>query len=165
MIADDHGDGHRFAERAAQAKHNGADDADARVAQNADADHLPARGAESEHGFALAVGHSCHDVAGQGGDDGKDHDGEDDTRCKQTDAEVRATEEASPAQGLHEEGTNRVAHQRHEDKDCPEAIDDAGDSGEQLRKERDGSTQWAGTELRKEHRHAERQRNRHAQGE
>src|SRR6266700_638696 len=157
VIADDHGDGHGFAERAAETKHNGTDDADARVAQDADTDHLPTCGAESEDGLALAVRHSSHDVAGQGGDDGENHDGEDDTRSQQPHAEVRATEEARPAQGLHQEGTDRVAHQRHEDKDCPEAIDDAGDGGEQLRKERDGGTQWAGTELGKEDGYPERQ--------
>src|SRR5580704_3273535 len=63
MIADDHGDCHGFAERAAETKHDGADDADARVAQDADANHLPARGAESEDGLALAVWYSSHDVA------------------------------------------------------------------------------------------------------
>ena len=105
MVADDHRDGHRLAERAAKAEHDGADDADARVAQDADADHLPARGAEREHGFALAVGHGLHDVAGERRDDGQDHDGENDAGGEQADAEVRArrrdrsSRESSPGTG------------------------------------------------------------------
>src|ERR1700731_1366306 len=35
VVADDRGDGHRFAEGAAEAKHDGADDTDTRVAQDA----------------------------------------------------------------------------------------------------------------------------------
>ena len=79
-VADDHGDGHGFAQRAAQAENDGAHDADARIAQHAHANHLPARGAQGQHRFALRVGHGGHHFARERGDDGQDHDGENDGR-------------------------------------------------------------------------------------
>ena len=97
-VADDHGDGHGFAQRAAEAENDGADDADARVAQNAHADHLPARGAERQHRFALRVGHGGHHLAGERGDDGQNHDGENDGGGDKAEAGgIVVAEEAGPA--------------------------------------------------------------------
>ena len=75
-------DGHGFAQRAAQPENDGADDADARVAQHAHADHLPARGAQRQHRFALRVRHRHHHLARQRRDDGQDHDGENHAEAK-----------------------------------------------------------------------------------
>jgi hypothetical protein len=50
------------------------------IAQHAHADHLPACGAERQYGLALRVRHRGHDFAGERGDDGQDHDGENHAR-------------------------------------------------------------------------------------
>ena len=98
-VADDHGDGHGFAEGPAQAENDSAHNADARVAQDAHADHLPARGAEGQHGFPLGVGHGGHHFASKRGDDGQNHDGENDARGEITEAGgVFVGEEAGPAE-------------------------------------------------------------------
>ncbi len=56
-------------------------------------------------------------------------------------------EEACPAEGLEEEGAEDVAHDGDEHKDSPEAVDHAGDGGEELREEGDGRAQGLGAEL------------------
>ena len=109
VVADDHGDGHGFAERAAEAENDRADDADARVAQNADADHLPARGAERQHRLALRVGHGRHDVAGERGDDGQDHDGEDDARGQQPTPKLGPSKRPVQPRVLTRNGSDVVA--------------------------------------------------------
>src|SRR5438128_2583198 len=54
-IADDHGHGHGLAESAAEAEDNSAHDSGACVPQDADADHLPARRAQSKYAFPLVL--------------------------------------------------------------------------------------------------------------
>ena len=61
-------------------------------------------------------------------------------------------------------GPSDVAHDRHQDEDRPEAVDDAGNGGQQLGQERDRRAQRTGAKLGEEDGHAQRQRNRHAQG-
>ena len=48
-----HRDGHRLAERAAEAEHGGGDDAGAAEREHRHADHLPAGGAERERGLLV----------------------------------------------------------------------------------------------------------------
>ena len=55
-VADHHRHRHGLAQRAAQAQNDRAHDADARIAQHADADHLPARRAQRQHRLALHIG-------------------------------------------------------------------------------------------------------------
>ncbi len=165
VIADDHGDCHGLAQSAAQTEHDGSNDADARVAENTNADHLPLGGSEGKDGLALAVGHCHHDVAGQRRDDGQDHDGENDAGGQQAYSEVRAQEEACPAEGLDEEGAENVAHDRDEYKDSPEAVDHAGDGGEEFGEEGDGGAQGLRAEFGDEHSYSQRKGNCQDKGE
>ena len=62
VVADHHRHGHRLAERAAEAEHDGADDAGARVEERR-ADRLEARRAERVGAFALRDGHRLQHLA------------------------------------------------------------------------------------------------------
>src|SRR5665213_4298236 len=100
--ADDHGYGHGFTESAAEAEDDGADDTDAGVAQNAHADHLPSGGADGEYRLTLRVRNGGHDFAGERGDDGQNHDGQNDSGGKIAEAGwVVVAEEAGPAEGVN----------------------------------------------------------------
>ena len=63
-VADDEGDRHRLAQRAAQAQHHAADDADARVGQHDLGDHLPGRAAQAVGGLLQHRRHGLEHVAG-----------------------------------------------------------------------------------------------------
>ena len=73
-------DGHGLAERAAEAEHDGGDDAGAGEGQDGHADHLPARGAEGEGGLLVEARGLQEDLAADRGHDRDDHDGEHDGR-------------------------------------------------------------------------------------
>ncbi len=66
---------------------------------------------------------------------------------------------------FHQEWADEVAHERDENEDSPETIDDAGNGGEQLGEEGDGGAQRPGAKLGEEDRDAERQRHGHQQRE
>ena len=104
----------------------------------------------SQRGFSLMNGHGFHDVAADGGDDREDHDCEDDAGGEHADAEVRLDEKARPAEVFFEDGTGLVADDGHKNEDCPETVDDAGDRGQKLGEEGDGSAQRAGTDFQQE---------------
>ena len=165
-VADDHGDGHGFAQSAAQAENDGADNADARIAQNADANHLPARGAQSQHGFALRVGHGGHHLSGERGDDGQNHDGENDAGGDIAEAGgVVVGKKAGPAERLDQSRIHVLAKQRHQHEDCPQAVDDAGNGGQQFGDERPEAAQDAGAHFGEEDGDADGQRNRQQQSQ
>ena len=165
VIADDHGNGDGLAKSAAEAEHDGSYDADAGVAQNTDADHLPLGGAEGKDGLALAVGHGHHDVAGQGRDDGQNHDGQDDACREEAYAEVWASEEACPAKSLEEEGPEELAHDRNEHKDSPEAVDHTGDGSQEFSEKGDRGAQGLGAEFGDKDRYSQSQGDRDGQSE
>ena len=133
-------------------------DADARVAKNAHADHLPARGSEGEHGFTLRMRNCGHDLARERRDDGQDHDGEDHSGGKHTDAEVGLGEEATPSEELDQNGIDMLAQDRHQHEDGPDAVDDAGNRGQQLGEESENAAQHLGAHLGNEDGDAHRQR-------
>src|SRR5690242_12811863 len=91
-VADDHGDGHGFTEGATESEDDAAENSDAGVGQDSGANHLPAGGAEGEGGFPLLLRNGSHDLAGNGGDDRHDHDGEDNAGGEHADAVGRAVE-------------------------------------------------------------------------
>ena len=68
------GDGHRLAERAAEAEHRGGDDAGAAEGQHRHADDLPAGGAERQAASSCISRHLQEDLAARRGDDRQDHD-------------------------------------------------------------------------------------------
>src|SRR5665213_4392991 len=164
--ADDHGYGHGFTESAAEAEDDGADYTDAGIAQNAHADHLPAGGADGEDRLTLRVRNSGHDLAGERRDDGQNHDGQNDSGGKIAEAGgVVVAEEAGPAEGVNQQRIDMFTEQGHEHEDGPEAIDDAGNGGQQLGKKSQRSAQGAGAHFRKEDGQADGERDGHKEGQ
>ena len=90
IVADDHGDGHGFAQGARQRQKYGAEDAGARPGH----DHLPggfpARGAQRQGGFALFARDGQQHFAGDGNDEGHDHDGQNNAGGQKAHAVIRA---------------------------------------------------------------------------
>src|SRR5205807_825 len=77
-IADNHGDGHRFAEGPSQGQENRTKNARAGKRNDHFPCGFPARGPERECGFALVARDGEKHLARDGNDIGDDHDGEDD---------------------------------------------------------------------------------------
>src|SRR5664280_530334 len=164
--ADDHGYGHGFTESAAEAEDDGADDTDAGVAQNAHADHLPSGGADGENRLPLRMRNGGHDFAGERRDDGQNHDGQNDSGGEITEAGgVVVAEKTGPAKGVNQQRIYMFAEQGHENKDGPEAIDDAWNCGQQLSKKSQRNAQGAGAHFRKEDGEADGERDRHEEGQ
>jgi hypothetical protein len=86
-VADDEGDGHGLAERPPEAEHDAADDAGLGVGQHEPPDDFPGGGAERVGGLLQHRRGDFEDVAHDGGDEGDDHDGEDDAGRQQPDAD------------------------------------------------------------------------------
>src|SRR5699024_12069280 len=76
---EDHGHGHGLAQRAPQAEHGSTDHTGLAEGQDRQPDHLPTGRAHGQGGLLVALGHLVEDVAGDRGDDGQDHDRQDDT--------------------------------------------------------------------------------------
>src|SRR5712664_3780681 len=131
-IADNHGDGHGLAKCAGERQKDRAEDA----APGKGYDHFPSRfpasGAKRESGFALVARDREEHFARDGNNVGNDHDGEDDAGGQKSDAVGRALKEREEAEGMLERGLNVLTHQRNNDEDTKEAIDDAGNGGEKI---------------------------------
>ena len=89
-ISQDEGHRHGLAQRPAEAEENGPDDGGAGVGQ-ADPPHgLPGRGPEGERRPSLsAIGHGHEHIAHDRGDEGDDHDRQDDAGGEHADADGR----------------------------------------------------------------------------
>ena len=164
VVADHHRHRHRLAERAAEAEHDRADDAGARVEERR-ADRLEARRAERVGAFALRDRHRLQHFARDRRGEGDDHDGEDQRGRQHADAERRTAEErqrraASPA--AHVSSARTSGHQ-HED--APQAVDDRRNRGQQLGQEHQRLPQPRRAELGDEDGDAERDRRRDEQRE
>ena len=135
-VADDHGDGHRFAESAGERQEHGAHDAGARPGDDDLPGGFPARGAEGHGGFALFARDGEENFARNGNNEGYDHDGENDSGGEKSDAVIRSAEEGADirkvADRMDEQRTEGGAHQRHDDEDSEQAVNDTGDSSEQI---------------------------------
>ncbi len=156
-VADDHGDRHGFAQGAAQAENDCSDDADARVAQHAHADHLPARSSQGQHRLPLGVGNSRHDLPGKRRDDGENHDGENHAGCEHPDAVVGAGKNPRPTQGLDEERIHILAQQWNQNENRPQTINHAGNRRQQFGKEGQETAQPGGAHLGEEDGNTDRQ--------
>ena len=149
-VANHHGDRHGFAQSAAQTKNYCADNTDARVAQHAHADHLPARGSQGQHCFPLRMGDRRHNFASERRDDRQNHDGENHAGSKHPDSIIRPGEDSGPTQGFDQERIQVLAEQRNQHKNRPQTIHDAGDGGQQLGKKGQESAQPGGAHFGEE---------------
>src|SRR5438552_10457396 len=131
-IADDHGDGHRFAERSGKGQENGTKNARAGKRNDNFPRGFPARGPERECSFALVTRDGEKHFTGDGNDIGDDHDGEDDARGQEADAVGGALKKREEAERVLESRLNVLTHQRNDDEDAEHAVDDAGDGGEKI---------------------------------
>ena len=133
VVADHHGHGHRFAERAAEAEHDGADDARPRVEER-HPNGFPSGGAERVGPLALRLRHLLQHLTRDRRRERDDHDGENHRRRQHADAERRTAEQRQ----LLQPGRCRrleLAHDRHQHEDAPEAVDDRRNRREQLGQE------------------------------
>lgn len=94
-VADDERDGHGLAQRAAEAEHDAADDADAGIGQHHLPDDFPGRGAQPIGGFLDHRRHRLEHVAHDRGDEGQHHDPEDQACGEDADAVGRPGEDVA----------------------------------------------------------------------
>src|SRR6185436_11932043 len=116
---------HGFAERASERQDDPAEDAGASITDDPDTDHLPARGAERENGFALHRWHREHDLPRDRGDEWHYHDRQDHRRTDHAHAVRRPFEKPGPAECVFQEWLDVGAHQWREHKDSPESVNHA----------------------------------------
>ncbi len=115
--------------------------ADARVAQHRHPHHLPTRGAQRQHGFALALRNGHQNLAGDRRDDGNDHDGQDDSGGQHANAIGGAGKKIGPAEVLTQPRLHIIAQERSEYENSPESVDDRRNGRQQLHGERNDTAQ------------------------
>ena len=98
-VADDEGDRHRLAERAAERQHHAADHADPRVGDDDVADDLEGRRADAVGRLLQHRRHRLEDVARDRGDERQDHQREHEARGQHAVAERRPGEQNSRLPG------------------------------------------------------------------
>src|SRR5262245_22028359 len=162
-VADDEGDGHGLAQGAAEAQHDAADHAHPRVGQDHGPEHLPGGAANAVGGLLEHGGDGVEYVAGNGGDEGQNHDGQDEARGQNADAVGRTGEQrrqhGNAGKRIDEGRLQRLLQDGGEYEEAPDAIDDARDAGEQLNGDADRTAQPQRAELGEEEGHE--QANRH----
>ena len=128
-VADDEGDRHGLAQRAAEPQHDAADDADAGKGQHDIAHHFPGGAADAIGRFLEHRRHRLEHVARDRGDEGQHHDGEDQAGGEDADAVGRAGEQGADAgniaQGVDQERLQGLLQERREHEQAPDAVDDA----------------------------------------
>ena len=112
-VADDHGDGHGFAEGARESEKNRAHDAGASEGDDDFPGGFPSRGTESESGFALIARNREQHFTRDRNDVRNHHDGEDDASGEEADAVRGAREKRNEAEGVIQRRLNVFAHQRN----------------------------------------------------
>ena len=148
-VADDEGHRHGLAQRAAKPEHNPADDADAGVRQHDVAHDLPSGAADAVGGFLQHGRHDIEHIARDRGDEGEHHDREDQARRQDADAVGRASKQRRQHGDIAEDGNQGwlqgLLQERREYEQAPDAVDDAGNAGQQLNGDPNGPPQphWA----------------------
>ena len=163
VVADDHRDGHGFAERATEAEHDRADDAD-RAVEEGGPDGLPPGRAQRVGPFALRDGNGFQHLTGDGRGERRHHDGQNQGRRQHPDPDRRAAEQRKRAEPLGH-GRLESAHERHQHEDAPQAVDDRGDRRQQFGEERQRLPQPRGAQLGQIDRDAQRNGRRDEKGE
>src|SRR5581483_2197698 len=149
--ADDEGDRHGLAQGAAQSEHDAADDAGPGVRQHHAADHLPGGAAQAVGGLLQHRRHGFEHVAGDRGDVRQHHDAEDDAGGEHADAVGRPGEHPGQyrhaGEQLDQQRLDVFLQERRQHEQAPDAVDDAGDAGEQLDRGADRALQPARAQL------------------
>jgi hypothetical protein len=86
-------------------------------------------------GFALIAWDGHQHFTRYGNNVRNDHDGKNNARGEKTYAIDRALKKRQETQGVLERGLNVLAHQRNDDKNAEQTIDDAGNGGQQIDEE------------------------------
>ncbi len=150
-VADDEGDRHGLAERAAEAEHDAADDADAGIGQHDVAHDFRGRGADAVGRFAQHRRHRREHVAHHRGDEGQHHEAEDDAGREHAQAQRRSGEKCADdgqlAQRRDQRRLHRDLQERRQHEQAPDAVDDAGDGGQQLDQRADRPAQHRRAQL------------------
>ena len=126
---------HRLAERPPQTEHRRSNGAATPERQDRHPDDLPLGGSEGLGRFHVAAGSLPVHLAGDGGDDRQDHDGEHDPgredRATASDGHVAGGEKREPAQGLVEERRDG-REDGSENEDSPQPVHDRRDCGQHV---------------------------------
>src|SRR5271169_6025394 len=162
-VADDKRDGHRLAERAAEAEHDAADNAGASEGQHDVPDDLSFRGTEGIGAFLEDRRHGLEHIAHDRRDERQHHDRQDEAGSEDADAERRAGEQRADPRYLPERiddrGLDILLDERGEYEETPDAVNDAGDRRQQLDHRCERPLQPERADLGDEHRDPERNRN------
>ncbi len=164
-VADDEGHRHRLAQRAAEPEHHAAGDPGARVRHHHFPDHFPGRRAEAVGRLLQHIRHGFEHVADHRGNEGQHHDGQDQSRRENADAEWRPLEQLAHHRDRPEHIDQPRLHvllqEGREHEQAPDAVDDAGDRGQQLDRDTDRSLEPGRRKLGEEDRDPETERHRH----
>src|SRR5579863_10257983 len=162
IISDDHGDGHRFAERTSESQKNRAHHAGARPGNDYLPSGFPASGAQRQRRFALLAWNGEQHFARDRNNEGNHHDRKDDAGGKKSDAVVWPGKKRQESERMFQSGTDRGTHQGHDHENSEQAIDDAGHGREQVDQERDSIAESSRRKLGQKDRR--RQSQRHGDG-
>src|SRR5580698_10061360 len=95
---------------------------------------------------------SGHDFASQRGNDGQNHDGENDSGGEHSKSEIRLGEDTTPAKGANQEWVDVLAEDWHQNENGPKAINHAGDSRQKFGEKGERRAQEPGAHLGNENR-------------
>ncbi len=153
-VADHEGDGHGLAQRATQPQHEAADDADAGEGQDDVAEHFPGRAANAVGRFLQHRRHRVEHVACEiEVTKGSTMMARISRRGQQADAVGWAFEQDCSGRECHwnasiMNGCMVRLQERREDEQAPDAVDDAGDAGQQFHRHADRAPQRASGKAR-----------------
>src|SRR5262252_281979 len=154
-VADHEGHRHGLAERPAKSQHHAADDPDPRVGQHDVANDLPGGAADAVGRFLEHGRDGIEHVARDRGDEGEHHDRENEASGQHADAIGRAGKQRRQhrdiAESRDQERLQGFLQERREYEQAPDAIDDAGNTRQELDGDPYRPTQPQGAQLGEEH--------------
>ena len=161
------GDGHRLAQRPAQAEHGAGDDGRAAVGQHGHLDDLPPGGAQRQRRLLVQSGRLEEHLAGHRGDDRQDHHRQHHGRGEHgaTGGGGGAGEERDEPEVVLQPRVRPPGQQRRQHEDAPQAVDDARDRGQQVDDRAEGSGQAGRGVVADEQRHRDGREHGEHQGE
>src|SRR5437667_135450 len=133
-VTDHHRHRHRFAQRTAEPEYHRTEQTFPRVTEHCDACHFPTGRAQSVRGFALQIRNAPQDFARDRGNDGQNHNRNNDSTSQHARAVNRAAEKWSPTQYPLQKRKRIIAQPRNHDENSPQPENYAGDRGQHFDK-------------------------------
>src|SRR5579859_411285 len=165
VVADDHCDSHGLAQGARQGQKDRPEYAGTSVRNDNLRSRFPLRCAQRQGGLALLLRNGEEHFAGNGNDEGDDHDSENHASREESEAIGRTLKKWEETKSRVQERLDRRTDDRDEDKNTEQAIDNAGHGSQEVNDECEPVGQPSGNKFDEENRCAQPQRNRNDQGE